>query len=509
MPARSVLVRWLSTLAIVASVAFVFVAASAEETSESDATLAPMGATLFARHCASCHGLDARGGGPAAASLRVAPPDLTRIAERRDGSFPRGEIGRFIDGRFEIDAHGTRQMPVWGRQFGASVPESGLAEELARGNIAALLDHLEAIQADGRSSTRATMAEIFDALRVLLPLAFDEKALGAPESTRNVEGALSRLAAAADALDEHGERRELTHLGHSLAADARAARRHYEAGRIRATGFAIGQLTGTCVACHSRLPGDDSKLSTRFVTREEIAKLPIDQRASIQYATRQFEGAQQSFEALFASDVPAGDIGLMGLVDDYIELCLRVKQDPQRAVATLRQFAARDDLYPAQRDEVAAWIASLEALVARSPKRSALDEADALLAVATDTERFETSREALVYHLAASGVLHRFIATQPESRQQVSDAYYRLGLIETRTGRSFWLSEAEAFLEASIHAAPASATAQEALLTLEDHLVVGYTGSSGTHLPDDVVQELDALRRKVEAAQGGPADPGS
>ena len=121
-------------------------AASGDEPAPADTSLAPVGEQIFQRHCASCHGVQAQGGGPAAPSLKVAPPDLTRIAQRRKGEFPRGEIGRFIDGRFDVSAHGTREMPVWGRQFGATVPQGGLAEEIARGNIAVLLDYLESIQ---------------------------------------------------------------------------------------------------------------------------------------------------------------------------------------------------------------------------------------------------------------------------------------------------------------------------------------------------------------------------
>lgn len=45
------------------------------------------GPDLFRTYCAACHGADARGGGPAASSLTAKVPDLTRIAQRRDGTF--------------------------------------------------------------------------------------------------------------------------------------------------------------------------------------------------------------------------------------------------------------------------------------------------------------------------------------------------------------------------------------------------------------------------------------
>jgi mono/diheme cytochrome c family protein len=114
-----------------------------------DPMLAELGAALYARHCAACHGGSGRGDGPAAPSLRKPPADLTTIAARREGVFP-ATIALYIDGRFELPAHGSRAMPVWGRRFGADVPDPGLGESIARGNIASLVEHLKSIQRDVR-----------------------------------------------------------------------------------------------------------------------------------------------------------------------------------------------------------------------------------------------------------------------------------------------------------------------------------------------------------------------
>lgn len=111
-----------------------------------DRLLAEQGATLFRRHCAVCHGLDGRGDGPAAGALRQVPADLTRITARRGGAFDAAYVARTIDGRFDIEAHGTREMPIWGARLGDDVPDRELAEEFVRGRIELLVEHLRAIQ---------------------------------------------------------------------------------------------------------------------------------------------------------------------------------------------------------------------------------------------------------------------------------------------------------------------------------------------------------------------------
>lgn len=75
------------------------------------------GAEMFQNYCASCHGVDAKGGGPAAAALKKAPPDLTLISKRNGGKFPDFRVTHIIDG-YEIQAyHGSREMPIWGDYF--------------------------------------------------------------------------------------------------------------------------------------------------------------------------------------------------------------------------------------------------------------------------------------------------------------------------------------------------------------------------------------------------------
>lgn len=118
----------------------------APEERRPDPVLADLGAPVYARYCAACHGADGRGKGPAAEVLRIRPPDLTKIAARRGGEFPAGEIARVIDGRFQIPAHGGREMPVWGYRFGADIPETELGEAIARGRIASLVEYLMTIQ---------------------------------------------------------------------------------------------------------------------------------------------------------------------------------------------------------------------------------------------------------------------------------------------------------------------------------------------------------------------------
>jgi mono/diheme cytochrome c family protein len=100
----------------------------------------PDGAQLFRTYCASCHGLDAAGAGPAAVAMRVTPPDLTRIAARNHGTFPAERVRQIILGKGPA-AHGERNMPVWGDVFARKL--SGPSPDAL---VDALVRHLDSVQ---------------------------------------------------------------------------------------------------------------------------------------------------------------------------------------------------------------------------------------------------------------------------------------------------------------------------------------------------------------------------
>ena len=104
------------------------------------------GAALYQQYCGACHGADADGKGPMAPVLREPPPDLTRIASRRDGVFPEAEIARIINGSDPIVSHGTSEMPVWGKRFTEGMPPSAAAEAERRGQAILLVSYLRSIQ---------------------------------------------------------------------------------------------------------------------------------------------------------------------------------------------------------------------------------------------------------------------------------------------------------------------------------------------------------------------------
>jgi len=101
------------------------------------------GAETYAAYCASCHGAEGKGDGPAAPALRVRPPNLTVLAKRKGGRFPEGDIYQVIKWGGGITGHGSKEMPVWGTAFKTA---SNTDEAEVNARIQALTQYLESIQ---------------------------------------------------------------------------------------------------------------------------------------------------------------------------------------------------------------------------------------------------------------------------------------------------------------------------------------------------------------------------
>ncbi len=140
------------TLTIVPFTVAGVLANSQAAVAESQDALVDSGRKIFAQYCSSCHGLDGHGGGSVARLLKTPPRDLSAIAARRGGKFPTDEIMAQIDGRSVVEAHGPRDMPVWGRQFSGDVGGGSLGEEVSSGKIQALIHYLQSIQITGQSN---------------------------------------------------------------------------------------------------------------------------------------------------------------------------------------------------------------------------------------------------------------------------------------------------------------------------------------------------------------------
>jgi mono/diheme cytochrome c family protein len=110
----------------------------AESQNETGIELTPQGqvtsgARQFRTYCAQCHGTNAKGDGPVAASLKKKPADLTVLSKNNHGVFPYEHVFNTITGTDVVASHGTREMPIWSQVF--ALPSSTQGSLGSGGNV--------------------------------------------------------------------------------------------------------------------------------------------------------------------------------------------------------------------------------------------------------------------------------------------------------------------------------------------------------------------------------------
>jgi len=110
---------------------------------EDDETLARR---TYRDACARCHGTDGRGHGRDVAAQPEPAPDLTTLAARHDGVYPRDYVVDVITCDCLLPAHGTRELPVWRDSFGPPSGPTAVAAAFAQRRLQVLADYIGKMQ---------------------------------------------------------------------------------------------------------------------------------------------------------------------------------------------------------------------------------------------------------------------------------------------------------------------------------------------------------------------------
>ena len=120
-----------------------FVAVQQAKAEGHPASARASGKALFKQYCASCHGDDAKGAGPAAVAFKVQPPDLTVLSRQNNGKFSKDRVVEAIRGERKESAHGSTDMPVWGPMF---LGLAGMNQVEAERHIQDVAEYIKSVQ---------------------------------------------------------------------------------------------------------------------------------------------------------------------------------------------------------------------------------------------------------------------------------------------------------------------------------------------------------------------------
>ena len=366
---------------------------------------------------------------------------------------------------------------------------------------------------------RPTMRQVFDQMKILIPLSLDENRWSDPDAQPRIRAALDRLEGAASALESHGRQREagFNELALNLQQDLREVRENYRIGAFEEARFFLTGSLQSCVACHVRLPSSRSfPFADQLIDQVEIQSLDPRERAWLYVTVRRFDSALSIWEGMITDPkMTPAELDASGVLADYLNVVLRVRTDIPRARKTLATLAARKDVPVYLAERLASWRSALDKLDPASFRPGAgraLEHGSALAIEAGQVAQGPFGRDGLIQDLSSASLLVRWLEEDRARRESVTrnptakeraetaQAYYWLGVVEARSLDGFWVNLSERHLESAIRADPKGPYARKAYARLEETQFLGFGGASGSDdLPADVVTNLRELRQLIQA----------
>ena len=102
------------------------------------------GKQMYTNYCAACHGVDGKGNGPAASSLKARPTNLTELQKDNHGKFPDTHIVAILQFGADVPSHGSATMPVWGPILGNMNQQNAQEKQLRISNLSRYLESIQA-----------------------------------------------------------------------------------------------------------------------------------------------------------------------------------------------------------------------------------------------------------------------------------------------------------------------------------------------------------------------------
>ncbi len=257
----------------------------------------------------------------------------------------------------------------------------------------------------------------------------------------------------------------------------------------------LAVATNHCINCHTRsdMGPQFGSLNLNF----NYEKLNPFVRAETYVATRQFQKAIQEYEKLTVDQklIARYPFEIERSMKNALSIQVRVFNDVNGASRLVDSFLKNSELPLFLSKQAKVWQEDLnlwkkEVIIRRWSKQSYTKEIETLIARA---EQFGANDSALISFLRASAVGHEFLSKYKTDPLK-PEVLFKMGVCyESLQDLGYWSMSEDYYIQC-IREKPHSVLAVKCYKNLEASIFLGYTGSMGTQVPQDVQEQLKTLK---------------
>lgn len=342
----------------------------------------------------------------------------------------------------------------------------------------------------------------------LVPYAYNKRNYADPANQQRVKSTLAEFSKNMHSIKPEmgkkflGPDPILAYSLEQMRADVDRATDAFNAGQVEYSRTVVKSVVNHCFRCHS-LTDEGSRAPWDVSAFRNISLTPLE-KADLLVAARDYDEARKYLEAqLNSSDFAQNyQFEFEGALRRYLALMLRINKDPASVMREIDKISQKNDVPYYLQEQMVGWRKSLSDWSKESkkkPKSSLLDQAKQRIKKGQRMQNYPKDHSGDVEFVRATGLLHEFLSsTKKIASDALAEAYLLLGeSYEVIDEMGYWNLH-EVYYESCIRTAPKSKIAKSCFQRLQSSVYVGYSGSSGVHVPQHEKNRLQELKKLMD-----------
>lgn len=351
-------------------------------------------------------------------------------------------------------------------------------------------------------SWRAEMQTMRTVLSDLLPYATDVEAFNAPENAMVIQEQLKKLTTGAKTLTHfQGQIKEtqdptVSFVAQSFENNMASIEESIAKGRRDYARFLILNTMSYCIECHTRT----SSGPQFFGASSSKAILSLNPVEKVEYyiSVRQFKDAMQTVEDALKLKSDSSLFSNEKLIRYGITLTVKYFQDPEAAIKLLKLAKSTQNIPFFLKTDIKSWEKALNEWKKEKPVtalNAKIEQSKNFINKAENQNvKFQSLHAGDVWLLRANAILTGLF-NEPLTTEQKTKILYLIGESYRLLPEHLFWTLHESYYEACIRTSPHTLQAEQCYDAYEDTVLQGYTGSSGTYVPEPLLQHLKSLKK--------------
>lgn len=262
----------------------------------------------------------------------------------------------------------------------------------------------------------------------------------------------------------------------------------------------LRDFTTICTTCHTQ----DSQLRTLFPNVKRDTFNSDFSYAEFNYMTRNYSTAIDYYNRLLKSGPQTKESELLSIMKRMITIYLQINYRPDDAIKQLNKLKAYQYHTKFSRRTLDEWLAGLKDLKRNKkslPKIRSIDQLNVhvnkILGDLREpgSAQFPNKRER-ISRIWLRGELYHYLNANP-SKEETPVILYWLSIVDRSINYSLYYSLADLYLKECMIKFDTHPYAKKCLEEYRAHVILSYSGSRGTDIPEDIQNELKALEIRV------------